>query len=83
MRLLKIGHQMIQSVDAGDLQNFKKLFLEAADKEILYWHVTKCFKAAVKLKSYRFVECIIEDLDLPLTHVAFEGLLEEFLFGCK
>jgi hypothetical protein len=50
MRFIHMGKAMIDYAEAGDLENFKRLFLESQDKEIMYWHVSKCFKAALRAK---------------------------------
>ena len=61
-----------ESQDNDDLDNFKRLFAEADDKELMFWHVQKAFKAVLKDKKLKFIEFIIEDLDLPLgNHEAF------------
>ena len=81
-RFIYMGKAMIDYAAAGDLNNFKRLFSEADDKEILYWHLTKCLKAAIKNKRMLIIEFIIEDLDMPLGHEAFEGYLHMFIFQC-
>jgi succinate dehydrogenase flavin-adding protein (antitoxin of CptAB toxin-antitoxin module) len=45
-----MGKAMIDYATEGDLKNFKRLFQESDDKELMYWHVQKGFKAAVKNK---------------------------------
>ena len=49
----------------------------------MYWHLTKCFKAALKQKNLKMIEFMIEDLDMPLNHEAFDGLLHIFVFSCQ
>ena len=50
----------------------------------MFWHVQKAFKAVVKAKKLKFIEFIIEDLDLPLgDHEAFGGMLHMFIFQCQ
>lgn len=49
-RFIYMGKAMIDYASSGDLENFKRLFVEADDKEIMFWHVTKSFKAAVRNK---------------------------------
>jgi hypothetical protein len=75
-----MGKAMIDYATEGDLANFKRLFVESDDKEIMFWHVSKAFKAAVKHKKLNIIEFIIEDLDMPLFHEAFDGMLHFFVF---
>lgn len=49
-RFIYMGKAMIDYAAEGDLKNFKRLFEEADSKELMYWHVTKGFKAGVKAK---------------------------------
>lgn len=73
----------MEYTQAGDLENFKRLFIEADDKELMFWHVSKCFKIAMKHKIMPLIEFMIEDLDLPLYHEAFSGMLHLFLFSSQ
>ena len=79
-RFIYMGKAMIDYATDGDLENFKRLFVESDDKEIMFWHVAKSFRAAVKHKKLNIIEFIIEDLDLPLDHEAFKGMLHLFIF---
>jgi hypothetical protein len=45
-----MGKAMIDYAAKGDLENFKRLLEESDDKELMFWHVTKGLKAAVKNK---------------------------------
>ena len=49
----------------------------------MFWHISKCFKIAVKGKIMNMIEFMIEDLDLPLYHEAFDGMLHIFLFSSQ
>ena len=49
----------------------------------MYWHVTKALKEAIKKQEIEIVHFIIEDLDTPLNHEAFEGYLHNFMFMCQ
>lgn len=82
IRFISMGRSMLEYATSGDIKNFKRQFLESVDKEILYWHITKSLKAAIKAKKLEIIEFIIEDLDTPLYHEAFEGQLHHFVFGC-
>ena len=70
-----------------DLEGFQKIFAQScAEKSncnMMYWHVQRAFKEAVKHKSLQVVEHIIEDLDLDLRHEGFKNLLHMFLFTCS
>jgi len=56
---------------------------DADDKELMYWHVTKGLKAAVKNKQVEFVAYLIDELQVSLDHEAFDKYLHLFLFGCQ
>jgi hypothetical protein len=62
--------------------NFSKLLEEADERDLMFWHVTKALKAAVKNKHLLIVRYIIEELHVDLDHEAFERYLHLFLFGC-
>ena len=83
MQFVAMGSVMIDLATKGDVETFKRLFVEAVDKEIMFWHITKAFKAAVKHKKLQVIEFIVEDLDTPLNHEAFEGMLHFFIFACQ
>lgn len=70
-RFVCMGKAMIDYADRGDLDNFKRLLKESDDPELMYWHVTKAFKAAVKNRRLDVIEFIINDLELSLNHEAF------------
>ena len=74
---------MIDFAASGDLANFKKLLESSEDKELMFWHVTKGLKAAVKNKHIEVVRFLIEDLRVSLDHEAFHKYLHLFLFGCQ
>jgi hypothetical protein len=83
-RFIYMGKAMLDYAKDDDLDSFKRLFAEADDKELMFWHVQKAFKAVVKAKKLKFIEFIIEDLDLPLgDHEAFGGMLHMFIFQCQ
>ena len=83
MRFIYMGKAMIDYAEEGDLKNFKRLFSESDNFELMYWHVSKGFKAAVKARRLNIVEFIIEDLDMPMNNHAFQGYLHAYLFACK
>merc|ERR1712227_94927 len=83
MRFIYMGKAMIDYANEGDLKNFKRLFVESDNYELMYWHVSKGFKAAVKAKKLNIIEFIIEELDMPMNNEAFQGYLHAFLFACQ
>lgn len=48
----------------------------------MFWHVQRAFKEAVKYKSLRLIEHMIEDLELDLQHECFGNLLHKYIFTC-
>ena len=77
-----MGKALIDYCTEGDVENFKRLFIESDDKELMYWHMQKCFKAALRAKQLKMIEFMIEDLDMPLNHEAFDGTLNTFIWMC-
>ena len=45
-----MGKTLIDHAINGELDMFKRVFVAADDKELLFWHITKSFKAAVKAR---------------------------------
>ena len=74
---------MIDNASRGDLEGFKRLFFESDDFELMYWHVTKAFKEALKQKHLNLIAFMIVDLKLSLNHETFDKVLHLFLFGCQ
>lgn len=71
MRFIYMGKAMIDYASEGDLENFKRLFVESDNLEIMFWHVSKGFKAAVRNQRLNIIEFIIEELDMPMHNDAF------------
>lgn len=82
-KFMESGHILVKAANEGDLNMFKACFTAQVDKEIMYWHVTKALKEAVKKQQLEIVDFIIEDLDTPLDHEAFDGYLHNFIFMCQ
>lgn len=82
-RFVCMGKAMIDYAARGDLPNFKRLLSESDDTELMFWHVTKALKAAVKNKHIEMVSFLIDELGLSLNHEAFQKYLHLFLFGCQ
>jgi hypothetical protein len=78
-----MGKAMIDYAARGDIVNFQRLLEESEDKELMYWHVTKSLKAAVKNKHVDVTRYIIDELNLDLDHEAFHKYLHLFLFSCQ
>jgi hypothetical protein len=66
-----MGKAIIDYAGKGDLDNFQKLLDDSHDKELMFWHVTKGLKAAVKNKHIEVVRFIIDELNMSLDHEAF------------
>ena len=47
-RFISIGRAMIAHAQNDTVDAFMKLFSEYPDKEMMYWHIQKSFKTAVK-----------------------------------
>lgn len=45
---MQSGHILLEAANKGDVKLFKETFAAATDKEIMYWHVTKALKEAIK-----------------------------------
>ena len=58
MRFIYMGKAMIDYATEGDLENFKRLFVESESLEIMFWHVSKGFKAAVRAQKLNIIEFI-------------------------
>eukprot|EP00347_Sterkiella_histriomuscorum_P010696 403375277 len=82
-RFVCMGKAMIDYAERGDLVNFKRLLDDSEDKELMYWHVTKGFKAAVKNRRVEIIEYVINELELSLNHETFQKYLHLYLFGCQ
>ena len=50
---------------------------------LMFWHVQKAFKEAVKHRSLQIIQYIVEDLSLDLKHTTFQGFFHIFLFSCQ
>lgn len=74
---------MIDAVNKDDVQELSRLFTTADDKQILYWHMIKCFKYAFSKDKVEVLEFIIDKVDMPLNHEAFDGFLFGFIYSCK
>lgn len=50
MQFIGMGSTLVDLATRGEYEQFKQLFVQAVDKEMMFWHITKAFKAAVKHK---------------------------------
>ena len=74
---------MIDAVENNNLKELKRLFICSDDKSILYWHIVKCFKLAYRERKIEMLQFMIDDLDMPLKHEAFDGFLFIFIYICQ
>ena len=78
------GAALIECTKEDDLESFQKIFNEAKDMHnIMFWHVQKAFKEAVKYRSLQIIHYIVEDLEIDLNHTSFNGFFHIFLFSCQ
>lgn len=79
-----MGKSLIEYAAQGDIGNFARLVDESEEKDLMFWHVTKALKAAVKNKHVDVTRYIVDEpLYVSLNHEAFEKYLHLFLFGCQ
>ena len=82
-KFICMGKAMIEYASTGDIGNFVQILEESEEKELMFWHVTKGLKAAVKNKHVDVTRYIVDEpLYVSLNHEAFEKYLHLFLFGC-
>mmetsp|Transcript_21383 Transcript_21383/g.20551 ORF Transcript_21383/g.20551 Transcript_21383/m.20551 type:complete len:98 (+) Transcript_21383:75-368(+) len=81
-RYMCMGKALIDYAEKGDVANFKRLFFESDDYELMFWHIQKAFKAAIKNKHYGVVDFLVNDLLLSTDHEAFQGMIHLFVFNC-
>ena len=82
-KFMASGEILVEAASTGDLKLFKQTFAAQVDKEVMYWHVTKALKEAIKKQQLEIIDLIVEDLDTPLDTEAFEGYLHNFMFMCQ
>ena len=80
-RFLCMGKSLTEYASKNDLHNFRRLFFESDDYEIMFWHITKAFKAALKERSFDVLDFLINDLLLCIDHDAFRGVIHIFLYN--
>ena len=81
-RFICMGKSLVEYAASGDLYNFRRLFLESDDFDLMFWHVTKAFKAAVKNKQIEVLGYMVEGLRVCIDHEAFANFIHIFLFSC-
>jgi hypothetical protein len=81
-RFICMGKSLIEYAERGDVYNFKRLFLESDDYELMFWHMTKALKAAIKNKQVEVVALMVNELSLCIDHEAFANFIHIFLFNC-
>jgi len=84
LKFMARGRAMLECAQENDLEAFQKIFNESKDMHnIMFWHVQKAFKEAVKYRSLKIISHIVEDLDIDLKHDSFQGFFHIFLFSCQ
>lgn len=86
LRFMARGKAMIEYAEQDDLDGFQKIFAtvveERALRNMIFWHVQRAFKLALRNKSMLVIEHIVEDLDLDLSHECFKEVFHMFLYTC-
>ena len=80
MKFMARGRSLVACAVEGDLEGFEKIFTE--DKKlqnVMFWHVQKAFKEAIKYRKLFIVEFIVEELDIKLSHECFFGYFHRVL----
>lgn len=74
---------MINSAISGDLDGFQKMFTEEPRlQNLMFWHIQKAFKEAIKFRQLFIVEYIVEELGMQLNHECFWGYFHRVLQTC-
>ncbi len=83
-KFICLGKSLIEYASTGDIGNFARLVDESEERDLMFWHVTKALKAAVKNKHVDVTRYIVDEpLFVSLNHEAFQKYLHLFLFGCQ
>lgn len=51
-------------------------------QNLMFWHIQKALKEAIKYRQLFIIEYIIMELELRLNHACFFGFFHMFLFSC-
>ena len=51
-------------------------------QNLMFWHITKAFKEAVKHRHLLLLEYFVDDLGIDIKHDSFRDLFHMFLFSC-
>jgi hypothetical protein len=80
------GRAMIKNAEQDDLDGFQKIFAtvveERALRNLIFWHVQRAFKLAIRNKSMLIIKHLVEDLGLDLSHKCFKEMFHMFLYTC-
>jgi hypothetical protein len=83
-KFICLGKSLIEYASQGDIGNFARLVDQSEERDLMFWHVTKALKAAVKNKHVDVTRYIVDEpLFVSLNHEAFQKYLHLFLFGCQ
>ena len=84
MKFMARGAALVECCKEGDLESFQKIFEDAKDMhDLMFWHIQKAFKEAVKYKCMPIIHYLIEDVEIDLKHPTFNGFFHLFLFSCQ
>jgi len=77
------GTALVEYAKNNDLDSFQGIFDEAKDMHnLMFWHIQKAFKEAVKYRSLLIIHYLVEDLAIDFSHSCFDGFFHIFLFSC-
>lgn len=83
MKFMARGRSLIDCVQQGDLDGFQRIFTEDTKlQNLMFWHIQKAFKEAIKFRQLFIVEYIVEELDIKLSHECFYGYFHRVLKTC-
>ena len=51
-------------------------------QNLMFWHIQRAFKEAIKNRKHFIVEYIVEELDIKLSHDCFYGYFHRVLKSC-
>ena len=83
MKFMARGRSLLDAAKEGDLDQFQKIFTEERKiQNLMFWHIQKAFKEAIKYRQLFIVEYIVDSLDIKLSHECFYGYFHRVLKTC-
>jgi len=83
-KLMSYGKRLQEYTQRGDIDKFHELFCQyEGEKNLLYWHIVKCFKTSLKNKDDGFVDYFLTSLRVDMKHEAFDFILQFFIWNCR